>query len=124
MFTLFSCPRGWKLHATRVSCGISHPTRMPPNGDQLTSDLAALKIDREERPRRGILRPLLILAIAGALVAVAAMVGYPYMTSRIFKTEVETTEIALVSPAQASIQLTATGYVVPQTTAKVAAKTI
>ena len=38
------------------------------------------------------------------------------------KPEVEVTEIGWVSPAQATIDLTSTGYVVPQRVAKVGAK--
>jgi RND family efflux transporter MFP subunit len=62
-----------------------------------------------------------------ALVAAAGAVGLgswalPYAKARVFKTEVATTEIGLVSPAQATVDLTATGYVVPQIVAKVGAK--
>jgi RND family efflux transporter MFP subunit len=46
----------------------------------------------------------------------------PYLEAKIFKAEVEVTEIAVVSPAQASVELTSTGYVVAQVTTKVAPK--
>ncbi|HEX9298426.1 MAG TPA: efflux RND transporter periplasmic adaptor subunit, partial [Polyangiaceae bacterium] len=46
----------------------------------------------------------------------------PALQSRVFKTEVAVTEIAMVSPAQAAITVTSTGYVVPQTISKVGAK--
>src|SRR5262245_44094939 len=95
------------------------------DGDRLTSDLASLKINRDEGPRRGgILKPLLIVAAIAGVVAAIWLVGYPYLSSRVFKTEVDITEIALVSPAQGSIELTATGYVVALTKANVAAKTV
>ena len=94
------------------------------NGDQLTNDLASLKIDREERPRRGMLKPILILLLLGAIAAATWFGAVPYLKARVFKTPVELTEVSLVSPAQASIELTSTGYVVAQRVAKVAAKTV
>ena len=36
------------------------------------------------------------------------------MQGPVFKTEIETTEVITVSPAQASVELTSTGYVVAQ----------
>ena len=92
--------------------------------DQLSSDLAALRIERTAPPRRGggwVGRVLTLLALAGAAGAAYAF-GLPYLESKVFKTEVEVTEIALVSPAQATIELTSTGYVVAQTVSKVAPK--
>src|SRR5436190_6626219 len=91
--------------------------------DRLTNDLAALKIDRDEQPRRSPWKFLLILALVGGAVAAVALVGYPALSSRVFKTQVELTEVALVSPAQSSIELTATGYVDALRRARVAAKT-
>jgi HlyD family secretion protein len=91
--------------------------------DQLTNDLASLKIDRDApRPGSGALKVVLWLAVAGAVIGVAAFVGYPMLASRVFKTKVELTEIALVSPAQSSVNLTATGYVAAKRRAKVAPK--
>jgi RND family efflux transporter MFP subunit len=40
----------------------------------------------------------------------------------VFKTEIETTEVITVSPAQASVELTSTGYVVAQAVSAVASK--
>lgn len=40
--------------------------------------------------------------------------AYPRLKGEVFKTEIGITEIALISPAQASITVTSTGYVVPQ----------
>src|SRR4051794_20185502 len=57
----------------------------------------------------------------GALAA-AWFVGYPAIEASIFKTEVAVTEISTVSPAQASVTVTSTGYVVPQVISKVGAK--
>lgn len=91
--------------------------------DELSSDLASLKIDRSKNPdRRG---PLRYAVIAALVVGAAAFVYFavvPYVESRVFKTEVSVTEIALVSPAQGSIELTSTGYVRPQKASTVAAK--
>lgn len=92
--------------------------------DQLSSDLAALRIERAPAPRKGkgwLGRAVILLLVAGAGVA-AYSVGMPYLESKVFKTEVEITEIAMVSPAQASVELTSTGYVVAQAVSKVAAK--
>jgi RND family efflux transporter MFP subunit len=91
--------------------------------DQLSSDLASLQIDRETSPdRKG---PARYAIIGGAVIGVAAagyFVAVPYLSSRIFKTEVSVTEIALVSPAHAAIELTSSGYVMPQTVSQVSAK--
>jgi len=92
--------------------------------DQLSSDLAALRIDRNPAPRQGrgwFGRVIAIVLVGGACVAAYA-VGMPYLESKVFKTEVEITEIAVVSPAQATVELTSTGYVVAQSVSKVAAK--
>ncbi|MCU0686168.1 MAG: efflux RND transporter periplasmic adaptor subunit [Polyangiaceae bacterium] len=88
--------------------------------DPLSSDLAALRIRRDETPPRG--SPLRAIAIVGVVVglgAAAYVYAAPMVEARLFKTEVAVTEVARVSPAQASIDLTATGYVVPERTAKV-----
>jgi len=91
--------------------------------DQLSSDLASLRIDHQAQPPRGRwLRPLLYTALAvGAAVAIY-LVGYPQLRSKFFKTQVAVAEITLVSPAQASIELTSSGYVVPQVVSKAVAK--
>jgi RND family efflux transporter MFP subunit len=91
--------------------------------DQLSNDLAALRIDRATPPRRGNLlaRLLVGFGVLGAAVA-AYKLGVPYLEAKVFKPEVEVTEIALVSPAQASVELTSTGYIVAQVTSKVAPK--
>jgi len=97
---------------------------MGPNGDQLTSDLAALKIDREERPKRGILKTLIWLALIAGLAAALVLSVYPYLKSRVFKADVTATEVGLISPAQQQVELTTTGYIQALTTGKVAAKVV
>ncbi|WP_437276395.1 efflux RND transporter periplasmic adaptor subunit [Sorangium sp. So ce375] len=91
--------------------------------DQLSSDLASLRIQRDVDPdRRSPLRTALVAAVVLAAIGGAAAFAVPRAQSAIFKTEVTTTEVALVSPAQASISVTSTGYVVPQVVSKVGAK--
>jgi RND family efflux transporter MFP subunit len=92
--------------------------------DQLSSDLASLKIDRSA-PRPKGKSP--IATIVGVLLAVGAagaayQWGWPALSAVIFKTEVETTEVITMSPAQASVELTSTGYVIPQVDSAVASK--
>src|SRR4051812_2111184 len=92
--------------------------------DQLSSDLAALRIERTPARRQGggwIGRSVAVVVLAGVGVAAYA-VGMPYLEAKVFKTEIEVTEVALVSPAQATIELTSTGYVVAQAVSKVAPK--
>ncbi|MCB9557904.1 MAG: efflux RND transporter periplasmic adaptor subunit [Deltaproteobacteria bacterium] len=91
--------------------------------DELSSDLASLRIDRDTVGRSGRGKRWLLLLIAvGATVAVLYAVALPYLKAKLFKTEVAITEILRVSPAQASVELSATGYVVPQRVSRVGAK--
>jgi HlyD family secretion protein len=93
--------------------------------DQLSSDLASLKIDRSaparpkgKSPWGTIVVVVLLLGAAGA----GYQYGLPYLAAAVFKTEVDTTEVITVSPAQASVELTSTGYVVAQSVSAVACK--
>jgi RND family efflux transporter MFP subunit len=91
--------------------------------NSLSSDLASLKIEREVKPSSGgplgkIFTYLIVLGLAAA----AYVFGKPYLEARFFKTEVALTEIALVSPAQAQIALSSSGYVVPQVRSRVGAR--
>src|SRR5690242_15592415 len=91
--------------------------------DQLSADLASLRIARDAPPPPRRFGPYLAAAAVLAGVAVAVrVVAIPYAEARLFKPEVAVTEVGMVSPAQASVDLTATGYVVPQVVAKVGAK--
>jgi len=89
----------------------------------LSSDLASLRIRREQPPPgasagRRVLTVLIGLAVLGGGVAFA----YQKLGPRIYKQSVAITEVAMVSPAQSSVIVTATGYVVPQAWSKVGAK--
>jgi RND family efflux transporter MFP subunit len=87
--------------------------------DQLSSDLASLRIDRAAPTGGGGLkRALVTVVVLGGLGAVGWS-QYPRVRGEVFKTEVATTEVALISPVQASVQVTATGYIVPQLTSNV-----
>jgi RND family efflux transporter MFP subunit len=92
--------------------------------DQLSSDLASLRINRDAaagaRGGRGggALRVVLVLVGVAALGA-AGWMAYPRVRAEVFKTEVALTEVSLLSPVQGSVQVTATGYIVPQLTSKV-----
>jgi RND family efflux transporter MFP subunit len=91
--------------------------------DQLSQDLASLKIDRSAKPsgrRRSVL--LVAVLVTGGLGAAGYYMVYPYVQSVLFTRAVKTGDIVLVSPSQARVQLTATGYVVAQTSAKIATK--
>lgn len=93
--------------------------------DKLSSDLASLRIDRSApKAPNPVLRGVLVFAVVGALGWAGYVYGKPYVESQVFKADVAVTEIASVSPVQASVDLTATGYVVPQSTAKVGAKIV
>jgi len=59
--------------------------------------------------------------VVGAIGA-AGYFGYQRVEGAVFKQEVRTTEVAMISPSQADVLVTATGYVVPQVTSKVGSK--
>ncbi|MBN1610687.1 MAG: efflux RND transporter periplasmic adaptor subunit [Polyangiaceae bacterium] len=90
--------------------------------DELTAHLMSLRIDRSAKSRsRGWPRLFLGLSVAGAL-AFAAVVAKPHVEAALFQTAVKATEIATVSPAQASIELTAAGYVQADRVSRIAPK--
>ena len=94
--------------------------------DRLASDLASLRIDRQAPPRTTgrALRWIVGLAILAGVAFAGWRLGAPMVEARLFKTEVGVTEVAVVSPAQAQVQLTSTGYVVPQTEVDVSSKLV
>jgi HlyD family secretion protein len=119
--------------ATLVDCGApASAFACPPEpvglrdirmSNTLSSDLASLKIDREAAPRpRGPLRSFGWLLACAALSIGAYVVAVPYLEARFLKAEVELGEIAVVSPAQAQIELSSSGYVVPQVRSQIGAR--
>ncbi|HEY2732760.1 MAG TPA: efflux RND transporter periplasmic adaptor subunit [Polyangiales bacterium] len=88
----------------------------------LSADLAALKIDRAKTVSGGPPKAPLGWLLFTIVAIFAYAKGRPYLEAEFFKTEVDVTEIALVSPAQSTIELTSSGYVVPQVRSEVAAK--
>lgn len=92
--------------------------------DQLSADLAALKIQRgASGPASPWPKRLLWVAVLGGGAWAAWTFGKPALEQRVFKPEVELTQIVVVSPAEAQAKVTSTGYVVPQRVTKVGAKT-
>jgi HlyD family secretion protein len=86
--------------------------------DHLSADLASLRIDRTAPGGGRAKRVLLTLGVLAA-VATGAWAAYPRLKGEVFKTEVTTTAVTLLSPVQSSVEVTATGYIVPQITSKV-----
>jgi len=91
-------------------------------GDQLSSDLQSLRIQRDEtpQPKRSYTWLIVLVLLGGAAGGVYLMT--PALSARVFQTQVDVTEIRMVSPAQAAIQVTSTGYVVAQTRSRVGAR--
>jgi HlyD family secretion protein len=87
--------------------------------DQLSSDLASLRIDRDAPSSGGGLRRFLVVLLLLGGVGATGWTVYPRLRGEVFKTEVAVTEVALISPVQSSVQVTATGYIVPQVTSNV-----
>lgn len=95
--------------------------------DTLSTDLAALRISRgadgaDSDEARRPLRKLLIAAVALAAATLGFRAGYPLVEASLFRAEVSLSEIANLSPAQAAVELTSTGYVVAQRSSKVGAR--
>lgn len=94
--------------------------------DQLSQDLASLQINRTAPPPRNTagVTKWLVVAVCVAGLGFGAKVAYPYVEAQLFKTEVSSTEILSVTPSQASTVLSAQGFVVAQSSARVSAKLI
>jgi len=92
--------------------------------DQLSSQLASLRIDRTTPVRRRRMRWGWVVSVAAVLTVGSAIYAYavPRLQGEIFKTAVDFTEVTSVSPAEASVQLTSAGYVVAQRVSHVAPK--
>jgi RND family efflux transporter MFP subunit len=92
--------------------------------DRLSSDLASLKIERDAPAVGGsslARRVLVPLVVVGALGA-AGFLAWEKIEAQVFKQEMATSEVAIISPSQAEVTVTATGYVIPQRTSKVGSK--
>lgn len=96
--------------------------------DQLSSDLASLRISRPNNAASvstgGFFKARYAVWIFSliAFFAAAYALVLPRLESAFFQTEVELTEIASVSPATVASEVTASGYVVPQIVSKVGTK--
>lgn len=93
--------------------------------DELSSQLASLRINRDApAPSRGGSgwRWVIGLVAVAALGAAAYVFVAPRLEGQLFKTAVTFTEVISVSPAQATVQLTSAGYVVPQRLSHIAPK--
>ncbi len=89
--------------------------------DDLHRDLMSLKIDRDApRTRSGSKWAIWLLVLGVG--AGAVVLAKPYLEATVFKTEVSVTEISRVSPSQASVELTASGYVQADITSRPAPK--
>ncbi len=91
--------------------------------DQLSADLASLQIGRDAPPTSTSGGKKIVVTLA----VIAALGGAGYFAvinlgARIFKPTVAITEVSLISPVQASVQVTSTGYVMPQVESRVGAK--
>jgi len=89
--------------------------------DHLSENLASLKIDRAAPPPSGGHAKWVWLGVVVAL-AGGGLALWPTVEASLFKTSVEFTSIASVSPAQGSVQLTAAGYVQAAIASRVAPK--
>ena len=86
----------------------------PPS---LADELKSLRIDRAPAGRS--LPRWIVPAVAVVAVAAAALIGWRALGARVFAPEVDTTTVALITPAQGAQLLVATGYVVPQRKANI-----
>src|SRR5260221_4252814 len=90
---------------------------MPTPPPSLADELKSLRIDRApaQRGLPGWALPVLVtIALAALLLLAWRTIG-----SQLFATEVETTTVTLVTPAQGAQLLVATGYVVPSRKANI-----
>lgn len=88
--------------------------------DRLSNDLASLKLDREVGSGGSPwLKRLAWLVVLAGLGAGGYYLALPRLEARLFKPEVAVTEISTITPAQASVKLTSSGYVVAQVSSDV-----
>ncbi|HSC89150.1 MAG TPA: efflux RND transporter periplasmic adaptor subunit, partial [Polyangiaceae bacterium] len=89
--------------------------------DDLSQNLASLKIDRSA-PRPPASKAKWVWLSAFVVVGALGVTAWPILEATLFKTPVSVTEVVSVSPAQASVQLTAAGYVQANRTSRIAPK--
>ena len=84
---------------------------MPPQEPTLADELKSLRIDRApgKRALPGWASTVIILAGIGVILFIA----WKSFGDRLFAPEVDTSTVALVTPAQGAQLLVASGYVVP-----------
>src|SRR5262245_40066849 len=90
--------------------------------DQLSSDLASLRIGRDAPQGSSIARRMTVGLLLLAALGGAGYLALQKVGPRVFKEEVSITEVSMLSPVQDSVRVTSTGYVVPQVLSKVGAK--
>jgi RND family efflux transporter MFP subunit len=91
--------------------------------EQLSNDLASLKIRREEDPdARSPWRTVIVLLVVLGAAGAGFWLFFGSLRGQFISKEVEITQVRYVSPAQSSVQVTSTGYVVAQSASKVGAK--
>lgn len=91
----------------------------------MKAELASLKIDRNPAPKAsGSGTKWLVWLVVLVVVALGGVLAFDKIKERVLKPQITTTEVSLLSPAQADIKLVASGYVVPQRKALVAAKQV
>src|SRR2546423_14839461 len=86
----------------------------PPS---LADERKSLRMDRG--PARRSLPRWVPVAVAIALAAALALIGWRALGGRLFAPEVDTATVALITPGQGAQLLVATGYVVPQRKANI-----
>lgn len=97
--------------------------------DQLSADLQSLRINRAEGSSKGsgggrIVTVLCVLGLLAGGGLAAKKYLLPMAGASMFKQEVAMCEVATIYPQQGQVDLTTTGYVVPQSIAKVGAKVV
>src|SRR5689334_20345259 len=97
-------------HPFRAGAGVSAILQDASMSDQLSSDLAALRIDRGPKPKsssggKGPLKAIVVVLLLGGAAAGVYTYAKPHLEATFFKTEVAVTQISLLSPAQASVEL-------------------
>jgi HlyD family secretion protein len=90
--------------------------------DPLSTDLASLTISRDVPQGPSAIRRVLTIVVVLGVLGAGGYLAVQKVGAQVFKAEVAITEVSMLSPVQASVQVTSTGYVVPQVQSKVGAK--